>query len=169
MEFILFAVILGSIPFAFLAVIFAAILGVFLPREYSLGGEVVLNAPPSKVWNWIINFESYPTWVPHVTKMDCVDPVSKIWHLFGPRVPVKFQVVREESEKILEMKMLPSGMPMSGCRKFVLEKLPDGNTRLRISQSGEVDSALLRTYLLIFDRKKHPVLNFLDAIESKSQ
>lgn len=101
----------------------------------SIRTEIIIQASPKTVWNTLMDFTNYPGWNPfiHITGEAKVGSQLENTIFLEGQKPQVFRptILELESEKIFrwEGNLFIKGL-FDGEHYFILEALPNGNTRL---------------------------------------
>lgn len=76
---------------------------VMLPNESSFRQETVINAPPEKVWEVIMDHAKLAEWGPNIEKVEVIDENNWREYPKDSPEPINFRVVKAEKTNRLEL------------------------------------------------------------------
>jgi hypothetical protein len=107
--------------------------------EKEIVTEIEINAPPSRVWQVLIDFEKYPTWNPFIKKISGLTARNKKLevHMPDPRggtmifTPTVFVAERDRELRWLGRS---EGDVFNGEHRFLMETIENNNVRFTQSE-----------------------------------
>lgn len=145
------------------------ILGSRLPETHVAIASIELAAPPQKVWDRINDMESFPSWVPEMTKMERLPDENgkQVWRqTSGRNVFTTVNEVWNPPKRVLRTIKDEKG-PFSGSWDHVIEDLDNGRSKLSITETGKIPSAIPRAILHYCFGETYYLQKFLDAVKAR--
>jgi hypothetical protein len=110
--------------------------------------EVEINAPPSRVWEVLTNFEKYPTWNPFIKKISgraAKDEMLKVYMPDPSGGTMVFTPKVLEAKKGEELKWLgrSEGDVFNGEHQFLIELIE--NNKVRFIQSERFTGSMVES------------------------
>ncbi len=129
--------------------------GIFADPGYSGSKTVVVDASPETIWNILDDTEHFSNSRHEVYKCEMLgtnEKGNKIWRehtrLWGA---MNYEVIRQEPNKMIEIKMTGSDFGMSGNWIFLLEPI-DEKTQIVINETSRNEGLLMRCILASIGR-----------------
>ncbi|MBK9154446.1 MAG: SRPBCC family protein [Chloracidobacterium sp.] len=142
----LLAIVTGCVLAAAAVAILVAVL--IIPAERSFVNEVVIDAPPEKVWAVINDRERFPEWQAKVKSVDTVDAKTWLEHIEGSADPLRFAVAVDERPRRMEFHYT-MGDSFSGHWRG--ETVAEGpGTRLTTTDSYKAEGSLTKVLIYAF-------------------
>lgn len=145
--------ILGSLALLFL--IFTLI-GAFASKNHHGAQSAVLNAPPERVWEVLIDIEGLPKRRPEITKVEITginDQGYKMWREYTDMGGyIDFEIVEQVSQEKLVARMKAASFGLSGEWTYELALENTDKTRLTITEESVTDNIWLRALMVVMGR-----------------
>ncbi len=125
---------------ALVAVVLLA--GMRLPQTHHAENAAEISAPPLAVWTTISDVASGPNWRSDLKQVELLD--SGRWREHGSSGDVTFRLDTSVPTQRRVVAIDDPKLPYSGTWTYVLEPLPNGNTKITIAEDANVKSALYR-------------------------
>lgn len=152
------------------------LIGMLLPHGYQTSAEVVIDAPPGKVFSYLNRLDRWPEWSQWATSKDSmftveygpqVEGVGAVQTWKEPRGTGKLWVTGSDPDRSLEYVVEFGDFPRMTSR-FELEPVESG-TRLRWSSEGRLPSGPFYGWLRMafvngMKSQYQQALNKLDAV-----
>jgi uncharacterized protein YndB with AHSA1/START domain len=152
------------------------LIGMLLPHGYQTSAEVVIDAPPAKVFSYLNRLDRWPEWSQWATSKDSmftveygpqVEGVGAVQTWKEPRGTGKLWVTGSDPDRSLEYVVEFGDFPRMTSR-FELEPVESG-TRLRWSSEGRLPSGPFYGWLRMafvngMKSQYQQALNKLDAV-----
>jgi len=152
------------------------LIGMLLPHGYQTSAEVVIDAPPAKVFSYLNRLDRWPEWSQWATSKDSmftveygpqVEGVGAVQTWKEPRGTGKLWVTGSDPDRSLEYVVEFGDFPRMTSR-FELESVESG-TRLRWSSEGRLPSGPFYGWLRMafvngMKSQYQQALNKLDAV-----
>ncbi len=119
--------------------------GMAMPVEHTATSEAVFAAPIDTVWSTMTSFRDAPQWRRDLQRVELLPAEDGMPRLreHGANGAMTFEIETFEPPTRLVMRIVDEGPPFGGAWTYELQ--PEGSgTRLRITEDGEVYSALFR-------------------------
>jgi len=161
---IVYFILVGIPPLLIGAVLF---IGIVSPKNYELSESKVLDAPIEKVWSVVRDFENYPRWLSYVSHMERKPQGAKgreVWVHKGSIFTVEFEVTEQSAPNYLKTVQHKGHSPVSGTRVVNLEKVSGNQTKLTVTQTGEINDPFMRSYVILFHYRRNPVKIFVESL-----
>jgi hypothetical protein len=114
--------------------------------EKEIVTEIEINAPPSRVWQILTDFEKYPTWNPFIKKISGIPAINEKLevHMPDPRGgTMVFTPIILVAESNRELKWLgrSEGDVFNGEHRFLIE--PIENNKVHFTQSEKFTGSMV--------------------------
>lgn len=130
----------------FIPVILVALVyftGFFLPKSHTAEGDIVINAPIDSVWDALVNVDGYIDWRDDLKDLERVD--EDTWVEVGPKDDrLTFSITEQTKPNKLVVIIDDDELPFGGEWVYTLEEQSADNTKLIITENGEVYNPLFR-------------------------
>jgi uncharacterized protein YndB with AHSA1/START domain len=146
----------------------------FLPArtQVFVQNEIVIPAPPARVWAWLIRAELWPTWYPnsaHIHFLSHAGPDLRNrsrfrWRTFGIYITSKVL----EFEPCERLAWEAQGIGIDAYHGWVLTEQTDGSTHV-ISEESQIGWLASLGKLLLPSRKKLEHQRWLEALSRQVQ
>ncbi len=152
------------------------ILGSRLPETHVVSATVDLQVSPDVAWASINDMQSFPGWVPAITKMERLpdDKGRQVWrqhmgHNSFVTTNDIFEPPTATSNGRVLRTILDEHGPFSGSWDHVIEAIPGSliQTRLTLTETGTVKSAIPRAMMRYMMGEDYYVKKFLGAVKIK--
>jgi hypothetical protein len=120
-------------------------IGFVVPREHTASRAAVYQQPPAAIWEAITRFEDFPRWRSGLEGVRAHQTSSgtRAWVETSSFGDLPLEVVEEEAEQKLVLRIASADLPFGGTWTYLLEPAGEG-TRLTITEHGFIDNALFR-------------------------
>ena len=145
--------------------VLAFVIGMFLPRGHVVSMSIDLRASPERVWLLISDFAGTPQWRADITRVR-IDPPSGGAVRFtesSSQGDVPFEVVRQDPPRLQVVRVVDDDQPFGGTWTWDLQPAGSG-TRLTITESGFIKSAIFRTLGALFFSPSDTIEGYLRAL-----
>jgi uncharacterized protein YndB with AHSA1/START domain len=129
-----------------LVLIAAAItlIGLLLPRDHVASTTTVINAPPERVWEALVDVGDYPRWRPDVRSVDVLSTEGALrWRERTRQGAITLERSEEQPPRRLAARIADEGLPFGGTWTYDLAPAAQG-TRVTITERGFVKNPLFR-------------------------
>lgn len=126
-------------------VVLVAVVGWFLPRGHHASVTGTIGAPPSQVFDLLVDVTRYPEWRHGVKTIELLpdDGEGTRFREDGPNGAIVFRIEHAEGPNALRVRIDDRTQPFGGTWTYVLTPIV-GGTRLTITEDGEVYNAIFR-------------------------
>ena len=126
------------------ALVFAV--GFILPQDHEASVTFEVAAGSDRVWEMITAVEAYPTWRPDVDRVERRPDVEGMpaWSEIGSSgtLPLRFEQLDEP--RLAVARIDSDQLPFGGTWTYVIESIGEGQSRMTITENGEVYSPIFR-------------------------
>ncbi len=134
---------LGAIV-GLIAVIFA--IGSILPQDHEASVTFEVSASAEQVWEMITVVEAYPTWRPDVDRVERRPDVEGMpaWSEIGSSGTLPLRFVQLDEPRHAVARIDSDQLPFGGTWTYVIDSVGGGQSRVTITENGEVYSPIFR-------------------------
>jgi len=116
--------------------------------EKEIVTEIEINAPPSRVWQVLIDFEKYPTWNSFIKKISGIPARNEKLevHMPDPRGGMMVftpDVLVAEKERELTWLGRSEGDVFNGEHRFLIEPIENNNNKVHFVQSEKFTGSMV--------------------------
>lgn len=134
-------VVMGLLVAVVLAVLVG---GLATPRKHVVRRSVVIGAPPDRVWVAIRDVARFPEWRDDMIDAEVLNGYGGLaWREISSAGSVAYAVVEEDTPRMMTARVLDDDHPFAGTWTWMLDAT-DGNTRVTLTQRGEIGNPLVR-------------------------
>ena len=142
---LLIYIVVGIVVAIVLLVGVIALIGSRLPKTHTASRSILLHQSPMRVYAVVRDFESTPGWRSDVERVSVQQGPSGLVQLReqGKNGVVNYELTEDVPNQRLATRILDTDLRYSGKWTYVF-KPEDGNTRLIITEDGEVSNVFFR-------------------------
>jgi hypothetical protein len=116
--------------------------------EKEIVTKIEINAPPSRVWQILTDFENYPTWNPFIKKINGIPARNEKLevHMPDPRGGTMVftpDVLVAERERELRWLGRSEGDAFNGEHCFLIDPIENNNNKVRFTQSEKFTGSMV--------------------------
>ena len=116
--------------------------------EKEIVTEIEINAPPSRVWQVLTDFENYPTWNPFIKKISGIPARNEKLevHMPDPRGGMMVftpNVLVAESNRELRWLGRSESDAFNGEHRFLIEPFENNNNKVHFTQSEKFTGSMV--------------------------
>jgi hypothetical protein len=116
--------------------------------EKEIVTEIEINAPPSRVWQILTDFEKYPTWNPFIKKITGIPARDEKLgvHMPDPRGGTMIftpTVLVAENERELRWLGRSEGDVFNGEHRFRIDSIENNNNKVHFAQSEKFTGSMV--------------------------
>ncbi len=125
--------------------------GLTRPGDHEASTRAAYAKPPEEVWAIIADYGQWPVWNPEVKSVEVLAPRGghTVLNVVGSWGTSRMEIDVSEPPRLL--RSLMDAGAFRGSWTYDLAYTADGGTLLTITETGEVDSPLLRAMMLFHD------------------
>ena len=138
-------------------VVTIAVIGLFLPAQYSVERSIVINAPPEKVYNYLADLKKWDNWAPWkeedpsivVTLGEKTSGVGASQSWVGSSGTGALTITESLPDSGIKYDLLFDGGTYECRGSIKYYGLTDGNTRVTWAMSGDMGKSLTSGYFAL--------------------
>ncbi|MBD3165569.1 hypothetical protein GF324_03145 [bacterium] len=124
------------------------IAGSRLPKQHEATVTVEFAASPDTIWALLSNHTYEPLWRPDLEGIELIreDDAGEVWEeRYRNRQVMQMRTVKRDSSKmVLKRELVGSNEGYSGSWTTYIDPLPDGGTKVTMTERGTINSPLFR-------------------------
>jgi uncharacterized protein YndB with AHSA1/START domain len=150
-------------------VAFAAIVGMMLPKGHRASGTVTLRATPRAVFAVIADFAHGAEWRPDVQRVEILLGAGRGMEFreIGSNGSVPYRVEVLEPDAKIVTRIADTSLAFGGSWTFDLTPTASGDTRLTITEDGEVYNPFFRLMSKLFFPPTATIEKYLAALQKR--
>lgn len=129
--------------------------GAMLPKQYSASRTVVLPLDADSLWNRISEIEDQPSWRGDVESVERLPDLEGRMHWRESRIggrSMRYELIEAVPPFRRVVRIAEPKAPFGGTWTWLLEPMPDGGTRLTLTEDAVIHQPMLRVFLAFMDR-----------------
>jgi hypothetical protein len=147
----------------------AAIVGTMLPKGHRASRTVMLRATPRAVFAVIADFAHGADWRPDVERVEILSGAGPGMEFreIGSNGSVRYRVEVLEPDAKIVTRIADTTLAFGGSWTFDLAPAPSGDTRLTITEDGEVYNPIFRLMSKVFFPPTATIDKFLTSLQKR--
>lgn len=127
-------------------VVLVFFVGSLIPKKHLATRSAVFHQPRNVIWDIITDFEKAPAWRSGVKSLEKAPPQNNhpVWVEISNFGRLPLEVTEKDSLHKMVLTIADKGLPFGGKWTYELTSLDSTNTRLTITENGEIYNPFFR-------------------------